>query len=142
MSTLNFEVKNNPSPEEQKIIRDGIIGFNQSIINDKPNCINIVVKEDENIIGGAIIYQHRDALYVDVLWCSENYRKKGIGSKLIAMVDTEAKSKSISKLFVDTYAFQAQEFYKKHGFKVIGTVPEYLLGHDRIFMRKDLNETV
>jgi N-acetylglutamate synthase-like GNAT family acetyltransferase len=77
-------------------------------------------------------------VFYGVLWCSENYRNKGIRSKLIAMVDAEAKSKSISKLFVDTYAFQAQEFYKKHGFKVIGTVPEYLLGHDRIFMRKDI----
>ena len=138
MENIKFELKNTPDAEEQKVIRDGIVTFNQSIINDKHTSFNICVKDKENIVAGAIIYQHKDALYLDVLWCSENYRNKGIGSKLIAMVDTEAKSKSISKLFVDTYAFQAQEFYKKHGFKVIGTVPEYLLGHDRIFMRKDI----
>lgn len=138
MSELKYETKDNPTSEEQKIIRDGIIGFNQSVINDKPNCFNIFVKQNENIIGGAIIYQHKDALYIDVLWCMEEYRRKGIGSKLIGMIEAEAQNKSIKKLFVDTYAFQAQEFYKKHGFKIIGCAPEYLLGHDRIFMRKDI----
>lgn len=116
MSELKFEIKDNPTSEEQKIIRDGIIGFNQSIINDKPNCFNIFVKKNENIIAGAIIYQHKDALYIDVLWCMEEYRHKGIGSKLIGMIEADAQHKSIKKLFVDTYAFQAQEFYTKHGF--------------------------
>jgi len=67
-----------------------------------------------------------------------NILKNGIGSKLMNMIKDEAKNKSIKKLFVDTYAFQAQEFYKKHDFNVIGIVPEYLLGYDRIFMRKDI----
>jgi N-acetylglutamate synthase-like GNAT family acetyltransferase len=49
----------------------------------------------------------------------EEYRRKEIGSKLIGMIEAEAQNKSIKKLFVDTYAFQAQEFYKKHGFKII-----------------------
>jgi ribosomal protein S18 acetylase RimI-like enzyme len=138
MNELKFETKDNPTSEEQKIIRDGIIGFNQSIINDKPKCFNIFVKQNENIIGGAIIYQHKDALYIDVLWCMEEYRRKGIGSKLIGMIEADAQHKSIKKLFVDTYAFQAQEFYKKHGFNIIGCAPEYLRGHDRIFMRKDV----
>ena len=68
----------------------------------------------------------------------EEYRNKGIGSKLIGMIEADAQHKFIKKLFVDTYAFQAQEFYKKYGIKIIGCVPEYLLGHDRIFMRKDI----
>ena len=138
MIELNFEVQDDPSPENQKIIRDGIVGFNASIINDKPKCFTIFVKHDENIIGGAIIYYHKDAIYIDVLWCIEEYRYKGIGSRLINMIESKAKNKSIQKLFVDTYAFQAQGFYIKHGFKIIGCVPEYILGHDRIFMRKDI----
>ncbi len=138
MNELKFTIKSNPSSEEQRVIRDGIIEFNQSIISDKPSCFNIFVKDNENVIGGAIVYQHKDALYIDVLWCMERYRFKGIGSKLIAMIENEANNKSIKKLFVDTFAFQAEEFYKKHGFSIIGIIPEYLLDHDRIFMRKDL----
>ena len=34
-------------------------------------------------------------------------------TKLISIIKAEAKNQSIKKMFVDTYAFQAQEFYKK-----------------------------
>ena len=60
-------------------------------------------------------------------------------TQIITMIDGVAKNKGLPKIFVDTYAFQAQDFYKKHGFYCIGIVPEYMLGHDRIFMRKDVS---
>lgn len=138
MHDLTFEIKDNPNLDEQSIIRDGIVGFNQSIINDKPSCFNIFVKVNDKVIGGSIVYQHIDALYIDVIWCMEEYRRNGIGSKLMYMIEAQAKKSSIQKIFVDTYAFQAEDFYKKHNFNVIGCAPEYLLGHDRIFLRKDL----
>ena len=55
------------------------------------------------------------------------------------MIDDIARDKRLPKIFVDTYAFQAQDFYKKHGFFSIGTIPKYLKDHDRIFMRKDVS---
>ena len=99
----------------------------------------IAPKDGSQIIGGALIWEHSDALYIDVLWCDEHYRKKGIGTKIIGMIDEVAINKGLSKLYVDTYAFQAQAFYQKHGFYCIGTIPEYLLGHDRMFMRKNVS---
>lgn len=54
------------------------------------------------------------------------------------MIDRVALDKGIPKIFVDTYAFQAQEFYLKHGFNEIGVIPGYLLGYGRIFLRKDV----
>ncbi len=54
MSELKFEIKNNPTSEEQKIIRDGIIGFNQSIINDKPNCFNIFLSKTKISLVGQL----------------------------------------------------------------------------------------
>jgi hypothetical protein len=37
-----------------------------------------------------------------------------------------------------TYAFQAKEFYEKQGYKVIAVVPEYRLGHDKIYLKKEV----
>lgn len=138
MNIFDYVVDNSPSPSDDKIIRDGIVNFNSQIIHDKATHFSVFVKENARIIGGALIWEHSDALYIDVIWCDENYRKKGIGSKILTMIDDEAANKDLSKIFVDTYAFQAQDFYKKHGFYCIGTIPQYLLGHDRMFMRKDI----
>ncbi|MBS0286704.1 MAG: GNAT family N-acetyltransferase [Proteobacteria bacterium] len=95
--------------------------------------MSIFAKNNGQIVGVALIWEHTDAFYIDVLWLNENNRKRGIGTKIISMMNTLAIDKGISKIFVDTYTFQAQEFYQKHAFNSIGTIPEYLLGYDRIF---------
>lgn len=139
MSIIEYLIENNPDAPDDKIIRDGIVDFNGHIINEKATHFSVFAKDGTQIIGGALIWEHSDALYIDVLWCNEKYRKQGIGTKIITMIDGVAKNKGLPKIFVDTYAFQAQDFYKKHGFYCIGIVPEYMLGHDRIFMRKDVS---
>lgn len=139
MSSIEYFIENNPNASDDKVIRDGIVDFNAKIIKEKSSHFSVFAKDGAQIIGGALIWEHSDALYIDVLWCNEKYRKQGIGTKIITMIDDAAKNKGLPKIFVDTYEFQAQDFYKKHGFYCIGIVPEYMLGHDRIFMRKDVS---
>lgn len=138
MNSIKYIIDTNPKSEDDKILRDGIVNFNSEIIKEQATHFSIFAKNNSHIIGGALIWEHSDALYIDVLWCNEKYRKKGIGTKIISMIDAEALNKGLAKIFVDTFSFQAQEFYQKHGFHCIGSIPGYLLGHERIFMRKDI----
>jgi len=138
MSQLKYVIENSPSTSDDKKIRDGIVNFNSQTINEKATHFSVFAKDGFEIIGGALIWEHSDALYIDVLWCNDNYRKKGIGTKIINIIDDLAIDKKVSKIFVDTYDFQAQAFYQKQGFTCIGIIPEYLLGHNRIFMKKDI----
>jgi N-acetylglutamate synthase-like GNAT family acetyltransferase len=138
MDTIGHTIDQNPKPEDDKALREGIVNFNREVIKEKATHFNVYAKENNQIVGGALVWEHSDAFYIDVLWLNENYRMKGIGSKIISIIDSVASDKGISKIFVDTYAFQAQEFYQKHGFNGIGIIPGYLLGYDRIFLRKDI----
>ncbi len=137
MDTIEYTIDQNPKPEDDKILREGIVNFNADVIKEKATHFNVYAKENNQVVGGALIWEHSDALYIDVLWINENYRKIGIGTKIVSMINMIALDKGISKIFVDTYEFQAQEFYQKHGFNNIGTIPGYLLGYDRSFLRKD-----
>jgi ribosomal protein S18 acetylase RimI-like enzyme len=138
-NNIEYNIDKDPNAEDDKILRDGIIHFNSQIIKEKATHFSIFAKHNTKIIGGALIWEHSDALYIDVLWCDENYRKRGIGSKVISMIDGVAMDKQLPQIFVDTYSFQAQGFYQKHGYYSIGTIPGYMLGYDRIFMRKDIS---
>lgn len=138
MNKIQYTVDQNPTPENDKVLREGIVEFNNSIINEKATHFSVFAKDNEKIIGGALIWEHSDALYIDVLWVDEKCRGHGVGSEIISLIEEKANKKGIRKLFVDTYAFQAQEFYKKNGFEVIGIVPKHLLDHDRVFMKKVL----
>lgn len=138
MDTIEYTIDQNPKPEDDKVLREGIVNFNKEVIKEKASHFNVFAKANSQIIGGALVWEHSDAFYIDVLWLNESYRKKGIGTKIISMIETMALDKGILKIFVDTYEFQAQEFYQKHGFNSIGIIPEYLLGYDRVFLRKDI----
>lgn len=139
LSTIKILVDNNPSDENNAFLRNGIVNFNAQFLNEKASSFSIFAKNPENkIIGGATIWEHSDALYIDILWIENSYREQGIGSQLINEILNQATIKNLKKIFVDTYEFQAVDFYKKHGFFVIGRLEDYLLGNDRIYLRKNL----
>lgn len=130
-----------PTTQNDAIIRNGIVAFNRQMIQEEATHWSIYAKdEQQTIVGGALIWEHSDALYIDVLWIHEACRLQGIGHALLTKIEAEAKRKNLLKVYVDTYAFQAQPFYEKYGFYCVGSVHDYLLGFDRIFMRKDLSD--
>ncbi|ANN97283.1 TPA: GNAT family N-acetyltransferase [Legionella pneumophila] len=125
--------------QQDKIIRDGIVNFNAPFTGTKPERYSIYVKDNEGIIiGGAIVYAHKSSIYVDVLWVKEEYRGLGIGAELLHSVEAEAITRGIPASTLDTFSFQAERFYLKQGYQHLGTIKNYLEGHDRIYFRKQL----
>lgn len=124
--------------KQNTIIRDGIINSNEPFIDSKPERFSVYVKNDDDIIGGAIVYAHTKSIYVDVLWVNENYQGLGLGTQLLNKVEKEALDRNITESTLDTFSFQAEKFYIKQGYEHLGTIKNYIEGHDRIFMRKTL----
>ena len=66
-------------------------------------------------------------------------RHEGYGSKLINLVEEFAIEKECRLINLDTFSFQAYpEFYKKHGFKVIGVSEDHPKGHNHYYLEKRL----
>jgi ribosomal protein S18 acetylase RimI-like enzyme len=40
---------------------------------------------------------------------------------------------------LDTHTFQAPGFYERHGYEVVGEIPNYPAGHSFVQMRKSLS---
>jgi len=76
--------------------------------------------------------------YIKTLWVDDAHRGQGLAQNLMREVEGFAKSAALHDLFVDTFAFQAPEFYLKCGFHRIAEVPDYIAGHARIFLRKQI----
>ncbi|EKE01781.1 MAG: acetyltransferase, GNAT family [uncultured bacterium] len=67
--------------------------------------------------------------FIDLLWVSENYRHKKLGSKLLAEAEKQAILKNEIYIRVNTATFQALDFYLKNGFEVFAKLPIFVEGH-------------
>lgn len=94
--------------------------------------------EKEEIVGGitAITFWHH--VHVDFLWVSEEYRHEGYGSNLMNLIEEFAIEKECRLIKLDTFSFQAPNFYKKHGYKVIGVSKGHPKGHNHYYLEKRL----
>lgn len=67
------------------------------------------------IIGTIVISSHRMNTHINFLYILKNFRKKGVGKKLIQFIESKSKKKIIS-VHVFKYAKKVKLFYQKSGF--------------------------
>ena len=133
---MNFS----PCESEINFIRSELEGFNRNIVGaDGHTPLNIVEYDvDGNVIGGILGGTYWGWMYVDILWVHESHRRKGIGSKLLSEAEKEALDRGCHHVHLDTMSWQAPEFYKKHGYGVIGVLPDIPSGNQKILLMKAL----
>jgi GNAT superfamily N-acetyltransferase len=83
-----------------------------------------VAEDDGKIVGVITGRAYYNEVHIGDLIVGKDYRKDGVGSKLIAAVEDAYKGKGYEKIALTTFGFQAPEFYKK-------------LGYELEFVRKD-----
>ena len=131
-----------PNENEVKYIREALNQFNRGIVGDDGHMpLNIVEYDgDGNIIGGIVGGTYWGWMYVDILWVHEEHRRKGIGTKLLRTAEKQAKERGCHHVHLDTMSWQAPEFYKKHGYEVLGVLPDIPTGNQKYLLTKSLYE--
>ncbi|MDO4506892.1 MAG: GNAT family N-acetyltransferase [Spirochaetales bacterium] len=77
-------------------------------------------------------------MHLDILWVDEKYRRTGIGSKLLKAAEDEAVRRGCHSVHVDTMSWQAPEFYKKHGYRMISQLDDIPVGDQKHHFIKEL----
>ena len=136
---MKIEVIEDRDDEVTQALIAGVREFNASVMghaDSKPLSVIARGPDGEVIAGvsGRTIYGH---CLIEVVWCAEPMRGVGLGARLMNEAEQRARQRGCIGAQVDTVSFQAPDFYKKLGFRVIGTVEDFPAGHDRFFMRKD-----
>lgn len=126
-------------------IWNGVESFNQSYFRNRSiDVVQFVIYEKDeqgNLIGGvcgSVFHNSNDGNWIDIdfAWVDEKHRLKGIGRQLFTRLDLFAKDKTCRYIQLFTWAYQAIGFYQKIGFVSVGTIPQWVEGHDAIFLRK------
>lgn len=76
-------------------------------------------------------------LHVDQLWVDARHRGAGLGSLLLEKAErVAAAERDCARSRLETWGFQAPEFYRKRGYEVIGQVADYPPGVTEFILTK------
>jgi len=104
-----------------------------------PESFALVARRDGDEVGiltGMINYQW---LYIRLLAVNPERRKSGIGGELLRRAEQLARAKGCVGIWLDTYSYQAPDFYPRHGFVEFGRIADYPPGQDRLYFQKRLS---
>jgi len=93
---------------------------------------------DDTVVGGLIGSTYWNWLHVSLLWVKEGLRGRGHGARLLALAEDEARKRGAKSAFLDTFSFQAPDFYLRQGYTVFGRLDSFPEGHQRYFLSKQL----
>lgn len=138
--TMRIEQSLNPSDEERQAILLPLRAHNAAKAGvSKPEPFALLVRDDSNeILGGLYGRVFYRWLFIELLAVPEQARGQGFGSKLMQMAEELAREKECVGIWLDTFDFQAPEFYKKLGYSELGQIADYPPGHKRLFFQKRL----
>ena len=140
MNDVKIEVRRDPSAEEIDLIFNGLVEFNESQVGDaRFKEFGIFAScQSEATIAGLLSHTLWNGFFISALWVAEAVRRKGIGRQLLARAEELAMQNGCDHIDLDTFDFQAREFYVKNGFHLFGTIEDSPIGHKRYYLIKKL----
>ncbi|MDG3087194.1 GNAT family N-acetyltransferase [Vibrio hannami] len=136
---IHFDL--NPDAEIEDTILTGLKAYNANYLpkEEKVRIACYVRNDDGKIVGGlkGEIYGH--TLFIAHFWIDENSRGDKLGSKLMKQVELEVIEKGVTDIYLDTFSFQARDFYIKMGYTEVGKYTGFpAKGIDKYFLQKHI----
>lgn len=137
---MEFTITDEIRDSDRQEILDGLRGYNLERIEDKsPKDLGLYLEDSTGSkLAGLIGETHGNWLTVDYLWVSQELRGRRIGSSMLKKAEDIARERGCRYAFLNTFGFQAPEFYKKLGYVEVFTLREYPLTGARHFFTKAL----
>jgi GNAT superfamily N-acetyltransferase len=128
-----------PTIEDRRVLSDALGVFNEPFLpNADPHSVAVLVRgPNGELRAGLDGFTYAGWLFIRYLWVYADLRRSGVGRRLMAAAEAQARALGCHSAWVDTFTFQAPNFYAKLGYREFCRL-DYPPDHQRIFMQKQL----
>ena len=139
---VEYQIRAVDKPDDPiwEVVGGGIHNFNIQQAGDArgTHVCFVLYGPDQEVVGGLIGDTHWGWFYINLLFVKEDLRGRGYGHRLLTLAEEEARRRGAKNAYLDTFSFQAPEFYKQHGYQVFGVLQDFPPGHQRYYLTKQL----
>ncbi|OCA81582.1 hypothetical protein A8F94_22185 [Bacillus sp. FJAT-27225] len=126
----NFKLIVETNPDHARYVRERLVEFNKPHLSEAYRIpledVHIFLKDEQGtIVGGLLGGIKLKCLYIDIFWLDETLRGEGKGSEVLGLAEKYALEKGCTFVKLDTFSFQAPDFYQKQGYKIYGTLENF-----------------
>ena len=141
MSRLRLRVTEHDRRDVESELRRRLYAFNVDTtgIDDGRLLVADVVDEAGELVGGLFGWTWGGTAFIDLLFVDAERRGRGLGSRLLAAAEDEARARGCGQLVLATHGFQAPGFYAARGFTEAGRVDDYPRGSAQLYLSKRLS---
>jgi GNAT superfamily N-acetyltransferase len=123
------------------VIADGLAAYNDDNAGYRDyRPLAVVVSDPDTgaVVGGLFARTSFGLLFVERFFVPEKFRGNGLGSRVIALAEEEAKRRDCTRAALFTLTFQAPGFYLKQGYEIAARLDCAPPGATRMLMTKKL----
>ena len=140
-SPYSVTLEANPQSSDITAIINGLAEFNrQHTDGAMPEYLLATVRDAQGaLVGGLFGATYLGWLQVQVVWLPDTLRGHKLGTQLMALAEGEALRRGCTRVFLETYSFQALPFYEKCGYAIHSRIPDFPVGGARYALIKNLS---
>ncbi|MEP2979010.1 MAG: GNAT family N-acetyltransferase [Lentilitoribacter sp.] len=97
-----------------------------------------LTNDDGQLMGGMTAFLSWSYLEIKYLWVDEAHRGKGHAAEIMNAGEIAARENKCEYALVDTFEFQALDFYLKQEYQLVAEIDGYLGKYKRYFLQKKL----
>ena len=148
---MTWRLELDPDPQREEELSDHLVAHNQGASaairrrfepeNLRARPVAAYALDDAGglvggCVGGTVDVWHW--LTVDTMWVRPSHRSRGLGRRLLEAVEEQARERGCRWARLNTWEFQAPDFYARCGYVTYARETDYPPGHTNHLMRKDL----
>jgi GNAT superfamily N-acetyltransferase len=140
MPDILWDVSDMPAPSDLAVVDDGLEASNLNaadVLAVRPLAC-FARSPSGDVLGGAIARTWGECCEIRQLWVAPALRRRGIGRRLIELVETEARQRGCKLLYLETFSFQAPRLYQSAGYVVACEFSGFPDKVTKYIMRKEL----
>jgi len=131
-------VNEHPNEKDVEELKQHLRDYNMTHANSQDGySIAIFLRDEQHqMVAGISGWLWGECLEIDHLWVQETLRGQGVGKRLVIALEQAAIERGCRQITLETFNFQAPEFYQRLGYHVFGVIEGFGHRFRKFYMQK------